>query len=603
VLGEKTIDDYAEDANDNFIDRYPYAATYLIQTVESQWLILHATHKTPPKMWTALEDKFARENTSSFFDQLNAVFDTKYDILDLLSDHINKYDTLWNRLHLRCSTASSTDRYTLRFVFQNVFESPEAKAAILLHSLPESMNYIVDNLQTKEDLTYHHVYNKLMDLKIPTAVNSADNKVYKSADVKGKGKELRREPSRKGPKALPKECSYCKKHYPTARSDGHTWNECVKLKAANLKNKEKRTAKSAKEETPEPVSTLSSVRTTTKISSYPRWVIDTGASSHMTNNLDLFINFETVKGAVMLDDDSVIETCGRGTVVILAKTSIGHVSFVYLERVLWVPSLGSCSWLSWRAIVSLGKGFSLASSGKDMYIFRENKTEVFWGKLDGQDYVVQEEKESAKKMTYKQWHEALGYPSPDYLKSTNHSDAMNLPKVPKDWQCETCITSKSTKRKPASITDIRSDTPFELIHSDLSGKFSKTSLGKSNYYVTFIDDCTRYAWIYPIHAKTDTVTVFTSFLYARYTQDNAIIKRFRADNGGEYVNAAMLTLLDNQGIVYDFSPAYSHESNGIAERYNRTIITAACSLLTGLPIALWAEAIATAVYLQNRLPN
>jgi len=103
-------------------------------------------------------------------------------------------------------------------------------------------------------------------LKIPTTVNSADNKGYKTADVKGKGKELRREPSRKGPTALPKECSCCKKHYPTARSDGHTWNKCVKVKAANLKNKEKRTvnaAKIGKEETPEPLSTLSSFRTTT----------------------------------------------------------------------------------------------------------------------------------------------------------------------------------------------------------------------------------------------------------------------------------------------------------------------------------------------------
>jgi len=35
-----------------------------------------------------------------------------------------------------------------------------------------------------------------------------------------------------------------------------------------------------------------------------------------------------------------------------------------------------------------------------MYIFRENEREVIWGKLEGQDYVVQEEKESAKNMTY-----------------------------------------------------------------------------------------------------------------------------------------------------------------------------------------------------------
>jgi len=75
------------------------------------------------------------------------------------------------------------------FVFQTVFVSPESKAAILLRSLSESMNNSIDNLQTTEDLTYDHVYNKLMDLKFPPAVNSADNKAYKTADLKGKGKE------------------------------------------------------------------------------------------------------------------------------------------------------------------------------------------------------------------------------------------------------------------------------------------------------------------------------------------------------------------------------------------------------------------------------
>ena len=258
-----------------------------------------------------------------------------------------------------------------------MFESPSPKAAILLRSRSESSHNIIDNLQTNEDITYDHVCNKPIDLKIQTAVNSADFKAYKTADVNGKRKEQRREPSRKEPTAIPKECSYCEKNYPTACSDSHTWNDCVKLKAANLKNSEKRTVhtvKIGKEATPAPVSTLSSVRTTTKISSYPLWVIDTAASSHMTNNLDLFINLETRKGTVRLGDDSVIETCGRGTGVILGKTSICHVSSVYLEPVLWVPSLNSCSLLSWCqcAIVCLGKGFSLASSGKDMYIFCEN---------------------------------------------------------------------------------------------------------------------------------------------------------------------------------------------------------------------------------------
>ena len=93
----------------------------------------------------------------------------------------------------------------------------------------------------------------------------------------------------------------------------------------------------------------------------------------MTNHLDLLINFETEKGTIRLGDDSVIESCGRGTVKILAKTSDGHVAPVYLERVLWVPSLSCCNLLLWRAIVSWGKGFSLVSPRSDMYILRENK--------------------------------------------------------------------------------------------------------------------------------------------------------------------------------------------------------------------------------------
>jgi len=81
------------------------------------------------------------------------------------------------------------------------------------------MTNSIDNLQIKAGLPYHHVYNKMIDVNIPAAVTLADNKAYKTPNVKGEGKELRRECSRKGPTTLPKECSSCKKHYPTARSN------------------------------------------------------------------------------------------------------------------------------------------------------------------------------------------------------------------------------------------------------------------------------------------------------------------------------------------------------------------------------------------------
>ena len=65
----------------------------------------------------------------------------------------------------------------------------------------------------------------------------------------------------------------------------------------------------------------------------------------------------------------------------------------------------------------------------------------------------------------------------------------------------------------------------------------------------------------------------------------------------------MLKVLTRFGIKHNRTPPYTHQSNGIAEWYNRIIITATRSMFTGLPLALWAEAVATAVYLRNRLPN
>ena len=83
------------------------------------------------------------------------------------------------------------------------------------------------------------------------------------------------------------------------------------------------------------------------------------------------------------------------------------------------------------------------------------------------------------------------------------------------------------------------------------------------------------------------------------------ILRFTTDYGGEYVNKELKEFFESERIIHEISPPYSHESNGIAERFNRTITTMAGAMLSdgNLPLSLWSSAINTSVYLKNRIPH
>jgi hypothetical protein len=131
-----------------------------------------------------------------------------------------------------------SDTFKLPHAFKSVFESVESKAALLLYTLPQPMENIIDNLQTKEGLTYGQVYQKLVNLSTSDEKHNED-KAYKATEKKRKSNYS----------ADTKECTYCKKHYPNSKSIGHTWNECHRLKADKEKKSEKGNEKEKVDET------------------------------------------------------------------------------------------------------------------------------------------------------------------------------------------------------------------------------------------------------------------------------------------------------------------------------------------------------------------
>lgn len=82
---------------------------------------------------------------------------------------------------------------------------------------------------------------------------------------------------------------------------------------------------------------------------------------------------------------------------------------------------------------------------------------------------------------------------------------------------------------------IRSTRCGEVIHSDVSGRISTKSLGGSEYFVTFIDECSGYVTVVPIVRKSDVLREFRKYQAWLERRYDCTIKRLHCDCGGEYI--------------------------------------------------------------------
>ena len=94
-----------------------------------------------------------------------------------------------------------------------------------------------------------------------------------------------------------------------------------------------------------------------------------------------------------------------------------------------------------------------------------------------------------------------------------------------------CIRGKLFKAKNKGAS--RSSDLLEIVHSDISGPYSITICG-SRYFLTFIDDFSRYGYLYLIKEKSDALDKFKVFKLEVEKQLGKVIKTVRSDRGGEY---------------------------------------------------------------------
>nr|GFC82387.1 retrovirus-related Pol polyprotein from transposon TNT 1-94 [Tanacetum cinerariifolium] len=141
-----------------------------------------------------------------------------------------------------------------------------------------------------------------------------------------------------------------------------------------------------------------------------------------------------------------------------------------------------------------------------------------------------------------------------------------------------------------------------LLHIDLCRPMRVESVNGKNYILVIVDDYSRFTWVKFLRSKDETSMFIIKFLKMIQVLLNVSVRRIRIDNGSEFVNQMLRDYYEEVGISHETSVARSSQQNGVVERRNRTLIEAARTMLIYAQalLFLWAEAVATTCFTQNR---
>ncbi|KAI3445119.1 hypothetical protein Pfo_001784, partial [Paulownia fortunei] len=130
------------------------------------------------------------------------------------------------------------------------------------------------------------------------------------------------------------------------------------------------------------------------------------------------------------------------------------------------------------------------------------------------------------------WHKRLGHISKQRIERLVSDEILDPLDLTDFKVCVQCIKGKLTNIKKLGAN--RSSDVLKLIHTDICGPFPTASWNGQQYFITFIDDYSRYGYLYLIHEKSQSLDVFKAFKAEVENQLGKRIKAVKSDRGGEY---------------------------------------------------------------------
>ncbi|KAJ9536108.1 LOW QUALITY PROTEIN: hypothetical protein OSB04_un000718 [Centaurea solstitialis] len=324
----------------------------------------------------------------------------------------------------------------------------------------------------------------------------------------------------------------------------------------------------------------SSVPTYVPFHASHKWYLDSGCSKHMTGRKELLSNYrEEYGGSVKFGNNELSPVVGHGDIVCkdITINNVAHVEG--LNHNLF--SIGKFCDKDLEVNFNKRRCAVRTEWGRELLV-GTRKTNLYTIKLrhmlakKSQCLITQ--KSSHQSLLWHRRLSHLNYRYLDRLVKERLVSGIPMIKFEPDQLCSGCAQGKMKRASHPPKPEQGSKSPLSLIHMDLCGPMKTVSLAD------------------------ETSNLIINFIKAVQVQLKLPVQTVRSDNGTEFKNQVLKGFYNSLGITQTFSAARTPEQNGVVERRNRTLVEAARSMLSQsqLPQYLWAEAVNTACYTQNR---
>ncbi|GKD60415.1 retrovirus-related pol polyprotein from transposon TNT 1-94, partial [Tanacetum coccineum] len=182
--------------------------------------------------------------------------------------------------------------------------------------------------------------------------------------------------------------------------------------------------------------------------------------------------------------------------------------------------------------------------------------------------------------------------------------ARGIPKLKfqKDHLCSECALGKSKKSSHQPKAKDTNQEKLYILHLDLCGPMRVESFNEKKYILVIVDDYSRFTWVRFLRSKDEAPDAIIKCIKNIQVRLNATVRNVRTYNGTEFVNQTLHDFYENVGISHQTSVARTPQQNDVVKSQNRTLVEADRTMLifSKAPLFLWAEAINTTCYTQNR---